>query len=483
MSLWELFRGGARSSSHSIDSNFANQEGGAPDYLRAGLEWCRTMSGARRVLLWLVDERAGLVRPVGVAGGATPAGHVLHGSPITWLARERMSMRLDPAPVWAETMRAIGVPVLEERPLHVLTLELDDDLEVQPQQFDALGIYMGALLNVMHDHDILARREARTDDLLLALRELPSATTVAELGRDLVAAAIRLTDGNGAALSSWDGEVGELLFSEGGGPPPGAQFSGSDSLSAMAARGAATITRDGAALRNVRLIAERERFAITPASAAAVPLQSQGVVTGVLTVWSTGRFAEAALTALDTIAPHASRQLEHAHALGQMRVQAERDALTGLYNRRAFDHQLAAESARFERYRRPFALIIMDIDHFKQVNDSHGHDAGDVVIKGVAEIIANSLRDVDIAARYGGEEFALLLPETDKSHAIDIAERIRKRIEGAHFNWQGIAIPVTSSAGVAAMPERQQEVADLVRAADQLLYEAKRGGRNRVAHH
>ena len=441
------------------------------------------MSGARRVLLWFIDERAGLVRPIAVAGGAAPAGHVLHGSPITWLARERISMRLDPAPGWAETMRAMGVPVVEERPLHVLTLELDDDIEVQPQQFDALGIYMGALLNVVHDHDMLARHQSRTDDLLSALRELPSATSVAELGRDLVTAAIRLTDGDGAALSSWDGEVGTLLFSEGGGPPAGAQFQGSDSLSAMAARGVATITREGAALRGMRIIAERERFPIAPASAAAVPLQSDRKLTGVLTVWSSGLFAEAALTALDTIAPHASRQLDHALALGHMREEAERDGLTGLYNRRTFDQQLAAESARFERYRRPFALILLDIDHFKLVNDTHGHDAGDVVIKGVAEIITKSLRDVDIAARYGGEEFAMLLPETDKSHAIDIAERIRKRIEGTPFNWQGLAIPVTSSAGVAAIPEKHQDVANLIRAADQLLYEAKRGGRNRVAHH
>jgi diguanylate cyclase (GGDEF)-like protein len=165
-----------------------------------------------------------------------------------------------------------------------------------------------------------------------------------------------------------------------------------------------------------------------------------------------------------------------------MRALAEQDMLTGLYNRRAFDQHLEGELARYDRYRRPFAVIMFDIDHFKHVNDTYGHDAGDEVLRKVGHIIATSLRDVDIAARFGGEEFTTLLPETDKTHAVEIAERIRSRIEAMDFNWHGTPIPLTISAGVAAIPERLESPANAVHAADQLLYQAKRSGRNRVCH-
>ena len=477
-SFWSSLFGRAERPRASIDTNQEFTQ--AIDYLRGGLEWCLSISGARRVLLWRLDEPNSLVRVRASAGGAAPQPHVLHGSPITWLARERISARLEPAPDWAESMRVIGLPVLEEVSQHVLTLELADDLEVSPSQFDALGIYMGALLNVVHDHQLLAEHQTRTEHLIDALRVLPAASNVATLGRELVGAALRLTNGTGAALCAWDGEVGEVLYAESGGLAVGSTFGGTDSLTAMAARGTATISREASQLRSLRLLGQGERFAITPASAIAVPLLTHGEVVAVLTVWSPRRIQEASVSSLETLAPYAAAQLRHARELGAMRTLAERDALTGLHNRRAFDHHFNAEAARFERYRRPFALILMDIDFFKKVNDQYGHDGGDEVLRKVGEIVSTSLRDVDIAARYGGEEFALLLPETDKSDAIEIAERIRKRIEATPVDFRGTPISVTSSAGVAAMPERNVEVANLVRVADQLLYEAKRQGRNRV---
>jgi diguanylate cyclase (GGDEF)-like protein len=454
----------------------------ASDFKRAGLEWCKTMSGARRVLLWRVDDRNGLVRVIGAVGGAAPGPHLLHGSPITWLARERISSRLQPPPEWAETERVIGVPITEETARHALTFELADDVEVNPTQFDGLGIYMGALINVMHDHEVLAAYQTHSQYLIDALRALPEALNVNALGRALGDAAIRLANANGAALSAWDGDHGTVLYMEGGGPSMGAKFSGSDSLTAMAARNATTIARSRVALRSVYVFASGERFPITPASVVAIALGSHGRVVGALTVWSAQEISQAAISDLETIAPYAASQLEHARQLGRMRELAERDALTGLYNRRAFDQHLDGEIARFDRYRRPFAVVMFDIDHFKKVNDTHGHDAGDEVLRKVGQIIASSLRDVDTAARYGGEEFTTLLPETDKLQAVELAERIRRRVETAELTWQGVTIPLTISAGVAAIPERGVAPADVVNAADQLLYEAKRSGRNRVCH-
>src|SRR6185503_8856200 len=107
--------------------------------------------------------------------------------------------------------------------------------------------------------------------------------------------------------------------------------------------------------------------------------------------------------------------------LGHMRSLAERDTLTGMHNRRAFDEYLNGEFARFERYRRPFAVVLLDIDHFKAINDTYGHEAGDDVLRLLGAALRESLRDVDLAARYGGEEFAIILPETDASDGLAVA--------------------------------------------------------------
>jgi diguanylate cyclase (GGDEF)-like protein len=453
-----------------------------PDFLRAGLEWCLAMAGAKRVLLWRLESNHGLVRPIGVAGGVMPSPHILHGSPVTWLAREGIAARLEPHPDWAITDRVLGIPVHEETPTHALTIELIDDIDVKPTQFEALGIYMGALLNVVRDHHVLGAYQARTENLIEALRVLPSASTLETLGRELAGAAIRISNGSGAALSVWNGERGEVSFSEGGGPAVGKTFSGVESLSSLAARGHGSVQRERSALRQLPIVAPSERFAITPHAAVAIPLMRDQTVVAVLTVWSADVIHEAAISALETIAPYAATQVQHATELSNMRHLAERDALTELHNRGTFDHHLQAEVARFERYRRPFALIMLDIDHFKKVNDQYGHDAGDEVLRKVAELVQASLRDVDFAARYGGEEFAVLLPETDKAEAVDVAERIRRLIETTQLKWRAAALSVTISAGVAAMPEHGQDPANIVRAADQLLYEAKRHGRNRICH-
>ena len=434
------------------------------------------MSGAKRVVLWLVDAEAGLVRAIATAGGAAPPSHILHGSALTWVARERVSSRLEPAPVWAQTRRVIGIPVLEETAKHALTFELDDDVDVNPSQFDALGIYTGALLSVLQDHHVLAAYQSRTEHLLSALRALPDATGADDISYQLVGAACRIAGSRGASLTVWNGETGVVMFSEGGGAPAGAVVE--SSLTALAARGNTTIAREGSALRALKIVAAGERFMPTPEAAVAVPLITpQGEVAGVLTAWSDSRITETAISSLETIGPYAATQLVHARELGTMRKRAERDPLTDLHNRRGFDEYLGGEIARFERYGRPFAVIMLDIDHFKKINDTHGHDVGDHAIKRVADLVASSLRDVDIAARYGGEEFAIILPETNLARAVEVAERIRGRVEASSTPQ----IRLTISAGVAAAPESSSDGKDLVRKADAALYASKNAGRNKVS--
>jgi diguanylate cyclase (GGDEF)-like protein len=161
--------------------------------------------------------------------------------------------------------------------------------------------------------------------------------------------------------------------------------------------------------------------------------------------------------------------------------QATTDSLTGLANRWTFDEELALEWRRAERVGDPLALILLDLDNFKTVNDHQGHQAGDEVLRQVGQVLAASVRQVDLAARYGGEEFAVIVPETDLEGALDLAERLRRALESQAIELQnGTRLSVTASLGAAVkgdLPGAEK----LVAAADRALYDAKREGKNRVA--
>lgn len=158
---------------------------------------------------------------------------------------------------------------------------------------------------------------------------------------------------------------------------------------------------------------------------------------------------------------------------------SETDALTGLPNARAFFDRLHSEVARVRRYREPLALLLVDLDDLKGINDRYGHHAGDAAIRALADVIRSELRETDFGARWGGDEFAVLAPNTSKSAALELAERIRTLIPPHRFEW-----PMSGSVGVAAIdPAAGGTVVDsstLMRTADIALYEAKRRGRNRV---
>ncbi|MCP3100412.1 GGDEF domain-containing protein [Myxococcus sp. K15C18031901] len=156
------------------------------------------------------------------------------------------------------------------------------------------------------------------------------------------------------------------------------------------------------------------------------------------------------------------------------------DGLTQIYNRRYFDEQLDREISRSRRYERTLSLVLMDIDHFKAVNDRYGHLAGDSVLKQLASTVRTRIRREDVFARYGGEEFGILLPEVALPGAKQLAEKVRRLVEKQRFEFDRQAIPVTISLGVAVLESLHREPGDLVRAADERLFDAKSSGRNRV---
>lgn len=174
-------------------------------------------------------------------------------------------------------------------------------------------------------------------------------------------------------------------------------------------------------------------------------------------------------------------QLESANA--QLQELAQHDGLTGLLNRRHWESCLEHEFARHARYSSPASLVLFDIDHFKQLNDTYGHQAGDEVIRKVAEITRHLVRDTDYAGRYGGEEFVVLLPDTTMEGAALFAERLRKAIEQFSLTHEQQQLNCSVSVGVACMRPDMPHHSALIAEADKALYLSKSAGRNRVTLH
>ncbi len=181
----------------------------------------------------------------------------------------------------------------------------------------------------------------------------------------------------------------------------------------------------------------------------------------------------------DKVSQLSSRVSELEKELEAAQQASKEDFLTKLYNKRALDEFLHIKEGEFERYERNYTVVMFDIDHFKSVNDTYGHEAGDAVLAGFAKVLKNQCRDVDVVGRYGGEEFMALLSDTDKEGAYIFAEKVRDHVEKTRFIYKGERIDVTTSAGLAQRKDFPSEKAT-INNADQNLYAAKKNGRNRV---
>jgi diguanylate cyclase (GGDEF)-like protein len=189
-------------------------------------------------------------------------------------------------------------------------------------------------------------------------------------------------------------------------------------------------------------------------------------------------FRENELQSLESVADICASSIQNAHYVERIRQLSFLDGLTGIFNRRFFELRIMEEIERARRCETGMAVVMVDIDQFKKLNDEFGHLLGDEVLRQVSSLFHQQLRKIDVVCRYGGEEFALLLTQTNAQHALGVAEKLRRLVEGWQF--PGVPRTVTLSAGVAAFPDHGTTRDELIRAADTGLYAAKQDGRNRV---
>ena len=213
-----------------------------------------------------------------------------------------------------------------------------------------------------------------------------------------------------------------------------------------------------------------------------IPLRVKDSVTGALLLTRKGKeFSSNAVRVLRILCNQAAIAIENARVYERLEQLAATDSLTALFNRRYFEQALPREVSRAERRGGSIALMMLDIDHFKQLNDTYGHTVGDVVLKKVAGLLSKAVRKGDVLARYGGEEFVILLSEASYRVSREIAERIRKSIAAATIHPAGPRRRVTISVGWALYPDDTRETDKLIELADRALYFAKDTGRNCVA--
>jgi diguanylate cyclase (GGDEF)-like protein len=190
-------------------------------------------------------------------------------------------------------------------------------------------------------------------------------------------------------------------------------------------------------------------------------------------------FGESVRPTLEVLASHLAVSLSNARMVQKLETMATTDGLTGLFNKRTLVEAAAQKVASAARFQRKLSALIVDIDLFKKVNDTHGHDVGDLVIRGLADILKRQKRATDVVARFGGEEFVVLCEQTDEQGAMLLAERIREELGKTTFRARSAVLTITCSVGVATFPEAGRTWEELFKAADEALYVSKRSGRNR----
>ncbi|MEF3280300.1 MAG: sensor domain-containing diguanylate cyclase [Elusimicrobiota bacterium] len=226
----------------------------------------------------------------------------------------------------------------------------------------------------------------------------------------------------------------------------------------------------------------RNHFKEEENSSLYIPLSAFSNVIAVIKISSTKEnyFTADDFRTAEMLVTTASITIENLSLYSTTEELARKDPLTGLFTHRVFQEKIDEEILVSARTKRPLSLVIIDIDHFKKINDTYGHQIGDNVLKGVSLTIKKAVREFDFIARYGGEEFAIILPQTPKNQAVEISKIIQKKIKLEVFEFENKKFSITVSMGIAEFPKEATSKSQLIRVADERLYRAKREGRDRI---
>ncbi|NUO62550.1 MAG: GGDEF domain-containing protein [Gemmatimonadaceae bacterium] len=345
--------------------------------------------------------------------------------------------------------------------------------------------HAAVLLDLLDLRREASRHLLSTPALVKAAERLQAAKTTDALGIAICQTAIEVTSAQRSALIRWDPEheTGTVMaVSRGHVLAPGLAIEGDSLVAEQCAMRKVLHKEDARVLRGAVIYGREEGkrelggLAVVPLARAEIGVIGAIVIEGDQPDTITRREVEN----VNLLGVIAARSLETAWEIEEEWRKARTDPLTGLSNRRHFDEQLQRIVSDALAHGTPASLVVADVDHFKRVNDTYGHEAGDAVLKAVARVFLDCLRAEDVCARYGGEEVAILLPETNVDRAVEVAERVRKAIAAKPVTHGGRTISVTASFGVAGYPESTALRDALFPTADRALYEAKAAGRDRV---
>jgi diguanylate cyclase (GGDEF)-like protein len=330
----------------------------------------------------------------------------------------------------------------------------------------------------------LERAKAEQGKLYRAAEALGAAAGEAEVLEAAVKSARDLAMPDFAAITIYDEKAGEhevrAALGEGG-APIGARFGANGGLIDAVVRSGQALPYRGEAEGRRHVVFGPDLPAAAWASVLVLPLTLRDGALGTLTVGArrSRAFGDAVRPALEVLARHVAVSLADARNVRKLEELATTDGMTGLLNKRALLEAASEKLAAAARFGRPLSVVVVDIDHFKKVNDVHGHDVGDLVIKGLGAVLARVKRGTDSVARFGGEEFVALCEQTDGPGAMLLAERIREELKRTVFTTPAGPLSVTCSVGVATFPAAGRDWDALFKAADEALYASKRGGRDR----
>jgi two-component system cell cycle response regulator len=392
----------------------------------------------------------------------------------------------------AEVASFVGVPVVEGLTARGLLVG-DRAVAGRPFEEGDVALMVSAaqqVVRVVQSERVfqaVERSKHEHERFYRASAELNRALTLDQVYDAAIAGARSVCDFDFAAIATYDARRGShtlrRVVGEGADKMDGTTHRDSSSIASMVVKNKLALPAGGDwRERDVPVFSHPMRIRDYE-SLLVLPLLVKDEVIGTFTVAArrTGAFPGDRREMLGVIANQVAVSLQNARMVQALEEQATTDGLTGLVNHRTFQERFSAMLGRAERHGFAVALILTDIDHFKKVNDTHGHPTGDEVLRRVAAILKASARKIDIVARYGGEEFALVLEATDRAGARQLAERIRHEVSQQTFqSSKGGNFQVTLSLGVAVYPDDARDKTEIISRSDKALYAAKHGGRNRT---